>query len=130
MPYSYSIDTGLQTIFVTAEGKITDTELLTVIRAFNSDTRFHPDMRLLADYTRVTENRLSSEGMMECARLSKFSPESRRIVLVTGNVEFGMFRVYESYCLVGGKTTPAVVRDRAQALEFLNVGVPPEKRIT
>ena len=56
-------------------------------------------------------------------------PDSRRAVLISGLVDYGVFRIYEAYCDIRGVAAPRSFQSRAKALEFLNEGFAPEKHI-
>ncbi len=129
MPFSYTIDTALDVAFLQAKGTITDEELLSVIRDLNSDSRFCPDYRLLSDYTEVTQDDLTSNSIARVASMSRFSKGTRRAILVNRLTEFGMARMYQSYCSVHGRLPSTIFRNRTEALQYLNDGFPPEKHI-
>lgn len=129
MPISCSIDLNLNAAFAVASGVVTDEEVIPAMSALYSDPRFHPDMRHLADWTQVTENHASGETLAQLARISKFSPRARRAILVKGDLEFGLFRVFHAYMSLQKLSQLRVFRNRAEALGWLNEAIELEKHI-
>ena len=130
MPYSYTIDDHLFCVFAKGDGVLSRSEYLATLRKGYSDSLFHPEMRSLSDLTGVTHNELDSETLRVSAELSRFSPNSRRAIIVSRSLDYGVSRMYESYCMVQNKLSPYIFYSRAEALTYLNEGFPPEKHIT
>jgi hypothetical protein len=129
MPFAYTIDVDRDVVFVLAEGTITDEELLAVVRAYTSDPRYHPAIRVFSDYSAVTHNGLTALSVRGLAKMVKPAPDSRRAVFVNELVAFGMVRMYQAYCQAHEMSYPVPFYSRAEALEYLNAGVPSERVI-
>lgn len=125
--WKYTIDKALGAVFTEAAGILTEVELVAGVRALYEDPQFHPDFRGLFDYTRVTTNEISSERMASMAAMRKYSANARTAFLVTGQLSYGLGRVYQSWIDEG---QVMVTYNRAEALAWLNEGVPPEKVLT
>lgn len=126
MPCSYSIDEDKRVVFNTSSGVVTDNDLVTNAILLRSDKNFQGNFRCLSDYTRVTALQTTAATLTTLAANQPFSPESRRAFLVTAGWIGSSVEFYRT-------TTTGQVRvftDRAEALAWLNEGVPPEKHIT
>lgn len=125
MPVSFSIDSKLGVILLHARGVLRDEDLIGAFRGLNSDPCFGQDLRLLGDFSGITENHLTSQGISRCAQLNPFREGARQAVVVRGAAEFGMFRMYEAYCSINQKAAPQIFKQCAEAVDYLNKGVSP-----
>lgn len=126
MPWSYTIDPDRNVVFTTGSGVLTEEELLTGVTSLYADPQFHPDLRGLFDYRAVQELRVSSEMMERLAAKRKYSERARTAFLVTGLLGFGLGRVYQSSV---DNAQIKISFDRADAVTWLNEGLPAEKHI-
>jgi len=127
MPREHSIDKERGAIFVTATGIFTEMEFVTGTALTIADPDFHPDHRVLVDFTGVTRFDIPAKRLADFVSKKPFSEKSRRAFVVGP----GFGSLFVTY----GKTSGAVeqiqiFRDRAGALAWLNEGVPPEKVLT
>ncbi len=129
MPFEYRIDTHLGVVFFTAKEPITDEELIAAVRAVNADPLFDPGMRLLSDYSAVSLGQISSASTKECGRINRFSRGSRCAIVLRNALQYGMYRMYSAYTSLSNNPIPNGFMSRAEAVEFLNEGFPPDKRI-
>lgn len=127
MPWTYTIDTERDVVFSTGIGVLTNEELVAGIRAVYADPRFRPDMRAFSDYSQVTDWKVSNEMVTSLASTRKFSANARAAFFIHGSLAFGITRMYQAWV---DKGQVNIFTDRAEALTWLNEGVPPEKRIT
>ncbi len=127
MAWSYTIDTDKNVAFTSGSGVLTDEEIFSGVMSLYSDPRFHPDLRGLFDYRNVATLKVSSEMMARLAAHRRYSDKSRTAFLVNGPLGFGLGRVYQSWIDRG---QVKITYDRAEAVAWLNEGVPPEKHIT
>lgn len=127
MPWDYTIDTDKNAVFTTGTGVLTDQEALTGVMLMYADPCFNPDARGLFDYRGFETLKVSSEMMARLANQRRFSENSRTAFLVTGQLAFGLGRVYQSWVTVG---EVKIFCNRDEAVAWLNEGYPPRKHIT
>jgi hypothetical protein len=129
MPYAYTIDSDRDAVLVRVEGVHGDSEALVLVRELVSDVKYHRGMRVLVDFTGLTQNNVSSSGLREVVAVLKPAPDSRRAFLVGNLTDFGISRMYQAFCELNGFHSPEIFRTRKEAVDFLNEGFPPEKKI-
>ena len=95
MPCSYIIDLPRSLVLSRGWGVLTDGELLAHVRALTVDPRFVGNFHQLADLRDVADVEVSSSTIREMARLNPYGDGSRRAVVVTSDVLFGMARMYQ-----------------------------------
>ena len=89
------------------------------------DPGFDPTYAHLIDATRVTETPLTSSELASLARRTKFSPRSRRAVVATSPVRFGLGRMFEAYLQLSGLAEFVnTFKEMDGALEWLGVSGP------
>lgn len=127
MPWSYSINPALNLATTMASGIVTEEELLQGVLSAYADPRFQPEMRAFLDYSQAVEWRVSAEFLARLAPQRKFAAGSRTAIWAVGPLNYGMCRVYQSFVDSGQLR---IFGDRAEALAWLNEGVPPEQHVT
>ena len=95
MPCSYSIDLARSLVLSRGWGVLTDGELLAHVRALTIDPRFVPNFHQLADLRDVADVEVTPSTVKEMARLNPYGNGSRRAVVVTSDLLFGMARMYQ-----------------------------------
>lgn len=95
MPCSYTIDLARSLVLSRGWGVLTDGELLAHVRALTVDPRFVRHFHQLADLRDVTDVEVTASTVREMARLNPYGDGSRRAVVVTSDVLFGMARMYQ-----------------------------------
>jgi hypothetical protein len=95
MPCSYTIDLARSLVLSRGWGILTDGELLAHVRALTIDPRFARSFHQLADLRDVADVEVSTSTIREMARLNPYGDGSRRAVVVTSDVLFGMARMYQ-----------------------------------
>ena len=95
MPCSYTIDLTRALVLSRGWGVLTDGELLAHVRALTVDPRFVRNFYQLADLRDVADVEVSAATIREMARLNPYGDGSRRAVVVTSDVLFGMARMYQ-----------------------------------
>jgi hypothetical protein len=95
MPCSYTIDLARSLVLSRGWGVLTDGELLAHVRALTIDPRFVRSFHQLADLRDVADVEVSASTIREMARLNPYGDGSRRAVVVTSDVLFGMARMYQ-----------------------------------
>ena len=129
MPFTYSIDLDRNILFIHAEGTVTDTDVVSLSRKIESDPKFHPGILVFNDSSKVTSNRITANGIKGILACRKFSAASRVLLFPENKADFGMARMYQTYCELGDAAQPQIFQSRAEALAFINKGLPPEKAI-
>jgi hypothetical protein len=124
MPWAYSINQERAAVLVEATGVVTGEELTAGVNALIRDPAFLPDMRILLDYHGITELRVSHTVIEALASSRVYSARSRRALYVLSGFGMGVGRYYQSFAHAG---QVEVFTDRAEAIAWLNEGVPPEK---
>jgi hypothetical protein len=128
MPCCYTIDKDRELVILVADGVFTDDEMIDASRKVAGDPKYRHEFRFFCDFVRVSENRTTSRSMSQIPALLKHSTESRCVILFHWTLlNYGMFRMYETYCAVNGFCAPHCFHDREKALAFLNEGMAPEK---
>lgn len=128
MPFSYHIDKERDILLILGVGMVTDTDVISMSRDISTDPHFHNDIRVLNDTSAVTDNQISSTGMKEVLGILKYSPLSRRAILLSNNPSnFGAARMFQTYTEIRGASSVRLFNERKKALDYLNEGVPPEK---
>lgn len=95
MPLEYGIDPGKRIVLSTAQGVISDTDLLLHNRTLQADERFDPAFRQIVDLTGVQPgSRVETRTLHEIALNNPFSPCSRRAIVALGELAFGLARMY------------------------------------
>jgi hypothetical protein len=91
--------------------------------AHQANLRKHPDFdpgfSQLMDCTQVTKAELSQADVQRLAGEAIFSPCSRRAILVTSDVAFGLARMFEMLRESRGEQGIRVFRDLDGALEWV-----------
>lgn len=95
MSCSYSIDLARSLVLSRGWGVLTDGELLAHVRALTIDPRFVPNFHQLADLRDVADVEVTPPTVKEMARLNPYGNGSRRAVVVTSDLLFGMARMYQ-----------------------------------
>ncbi|HTT68911.1 MAG TPA: hypothetical protein VMF70_12870 [Gemmatimonadales bacterium] len=117
MPADYRIDRAARVVYSRAWGVLTDQDLVDNRVALFTDPAFAPEFNQLYDLSAVTEIRVTSPALLQLSLSSRFAPSSRRAVVVSSDVAFGMARMYA--ILTGHEETVQVFRDRASAVGWL-----------
>ena len=73
----------------------------------------------LMDLTQVTNVEFGTEDLRRLAQRSIFSPDSRRAILVSSDVVFGLSRMFEIFRETLGETGIRVFRNLDDALEWV-----------
>jgi hypothetical protein len=126
MPRTVQFDSERAALFVNVSGVFTDDEFRFGAAMTVRDRDFKADMRVLVDFSLVTEFRVSANALEEFVRNRLFSSRARRAFVVSSG--FGRFFVeYGKSC--GAPEQIRIFDTRTEALEWLNEGVPPEKML-
>lgn len=130
MPITFRIDPTKGIIEVTAHGVVTFGDLMGAIKAVPNDPDFSSDLRCLNDFSAATELTLTASELERLAETRTLATTSRRALIATASLVYGMGRMYEAHVDINNHGTIRVFTERAAALAWLNEGVPAEKVLT
>jgi hypothetical protein len=119
MPAYYNIDKERRLVMSTGSGVLTMTDALAHQEDLLKDPDFSPRFSQLMDLTQVTKVEFGTEDLRRLAQRSIFSPDSRRAILVSSDVVFGLSRMFEIFRETLGETGIRVFRNLDDALEWV-----------
>ncbi|HEY6308039.1 MAG TPA: hypothetical protein VI488_16430 [Candidatus Angelobacter sp.] len=119
MPASYVIDKQKRLVVTCAWGACTADDALEFRRQILSDSNFDPTFAQLADFTAVTTIDITPGEVRMLAWVNPFSPDSRRAIVVTNPLAFGLARIFETLRSLRGDRHIRVFRDRQEALAWI-----------
>lgn len=122
MPCRYVIDKQRRLVNTIASGHLTFAEAKAHQDQLASDRDFDPGFNQLIDTTEVTVADLSARQLRAIVSRQFFSSESRRAVLATQPVIYGMGRMAQAYHeIVRGKAEMQIFYDRSAAMRWLGL---------
>jgi hypothetical protein len=119
MPAFYKIDKERKLVISTAAGAFTLADGLAHQEKLRMDPDFDPGFSQLLDFTQATRIDLSEQDLWLLAQENIFSPKSRRAILVTGGVAYGLGRRFENLRETKGEEGIQVFRNLEQALDWV-----------
>lgn len=119
MPAFYKVDQERRLVMSTGSGVLTMADLLAHQEKLLVDPDFSPDFSQFWDLTHVTEVELTTEELRRLAARSIFSPESRRAILVSNDLVFGLSRMFEIFRETLGENGIHVFRNLDNALDWV-----------
>jgi hypothetical protein len=123
MPGSYSILSESKFVYSCAWGVLTDEELVAHAKALKVDPRFEPTFAQLADFTEVSDVKVTSACIQEMTLLNPFGAGARRVLIAPTPILYGLARMYELTKMKSDDEV-MVVRDVAEALKWLGDRAP------
>jgi hypothetical protein len=116
----FSIDVERRLVTSVAEGVLDFAAVTEHMRGLLADPHFDPTFNQLADFSQVTEVRLSADEIQTLAARKVFAAGSRRAGVAPDDLVYAIGRMYDAYRrLSGGKEEGRVFRTRAEALQWL-----------
>jgi hypothetical protein len=122
VPADYKIDKARRLVTNTMTGVLTQDEVLTIVDRFMSDPDFDPNFSQLIDCRQVTKMKVNAEDVRQIADREIFSPDSRRAIVVTDAVTFGLGRMYEILRDLKGEKGIRVFRSIEEATDWIGAG--------
>lgn len=119
MPFYYKIDKERGLVMSTGAGVLTVANSLAHQDELLKDPDFDSSFSQLMDLTHVTKLEHTSEDVRRVAQRSVFSPNSRRAILVSADVAFGIARMFAMLREANGEKDIRVFRDLDDALEWV-----------
>jgi hypothetical protein len=95
MPAYYKITKEQRLVITTVFGVVTLADGLAHQEKLLNDPDFDPSFSQLMDFTQVAKFEIAAKEVRTLAQRSVFSPESRRAILVNGDLAFGLARMFE-----------------------------------
>jgi hypothetical protein len=123
VPGSYTLFPESRFVYSRAWGLLTEAVLIAHSRALAGDPRFQPSFAQLSDLREVTEVAVTGAGVREAAAASPFGVGSRRALVASSDLIFGMARMYE-VLRENAAEELMVFRDVPAALRWLGTGAP------
>jgi hypothetical protein len=127
MPFRYTIDPEKEMLLVVAEGAINDRASISLAYGIAADPKYHPGFRMLTDLTQVTRNGLTQVSLAQIGKILKLTSGPRRVLVVGNLANYGVGRMYQTYCEINGVDAPEIFWKRDDALAYLNEGTTPGK---
>ena len=121
MPMSHSINSEQRLVLCRAWDVLTSDDLHAHYRDIASDPAFRSDYRQLGDLRDVTSLTADTTSIVATASLPVFDPGTRRALVATTDVTFGLARMFASYAEDVGQLV-RVFRDVSDAESWLEAG--------
>ena len=119
MPAFYKIDKERRLVMSTASGVFCKEDALLHRERLLADPEFDPAYSQLSDFTQVTKFDLTAEDVRQMAREIVFAPNARRALIVSGDLAFGLGRMYTMLQEGARENNIRVFRDLNEALEWV-----------
>jgi hypothetical protein len=117
VPASYKIDKDRRLVLTSGTDVLTTEDILMHMDQLTSDPDFSPDFFQLVDFTQVTSVRITSKEIRHLAERNIFSPNARRAVVVSNDLQFGLTRMFEIHRNLNGENGIHVFRTLAEAID-------------
>jgi len=119
MPAFYKIDKAHKLVMSTVSGVFTLADAMAHHGQLLKDPDFDPRYSQLVDFTHTTTAALSADDIRKLAERRVFWPCSRRAFLVSGDLLFGLARMFEMLRENAGDEGIRVFRRLDDALEWI-----------
>jgi len=101
-----------------ASGVFTPADALAHGQKLLKEPEFEPSFSQFIDLTQVTEWKLDASELRSAARMTIFSPHSRRAIWAPSDLAFGYARMFEMLRDFAGETGIRVFRNRDEAMAW------------
>jgi len=119
VPAFYKIDKQRGLVLSSGSGVLTKSDLVTHMQQLLHDPEFDPKFSQLADFSEVNSFDLTGDDVRELASKSVFSSQSRRALIASGDLAFGLGRMFEALRDLKGESGIRVFRDKEEALTWV-----------
>lgn len=119
MPFFYKIDKPRRLVMSTAAGVLSKADVLGHQEQLLKDPDFEPSFSQLSDLTHVTGFDVTAADMRELTERTVFSSESRRAVIVSTELAYGMSRMFGIFRESKGEKGIRVFRKLEDALDWI-----------
>ena len=120
MPASYRIDVSLGLVFSTAQGVLTNDDILVHQAALRDDVNFDPAFSELYDFRSVTKFELSAEQIQAIAGRPIYGTGSRAALVAPDDLVYGLLRMFQTMA-EGGHGNIQIFRDMDDARSWLGL---------
>lgn len=103
MGMSYRIDRERRVVLTRAWGVLSTHELVDVTSRILLDPRFDPTYRSLGDLREVTDITVDTLDTAHMAATPLFAPGTRRAIVATSDLAYGMARMFAAYAERNGQ---------------------------
>jgi len=130
MAWSYFIDLPQRLVFTQITGVVTPADIQAEREAVKADPNFDPSFNHLVDaFDSKPAPDFPTEKIRELGSSTIFNKNVRRAIVVSGDLAFGLARMFATYREIHGEANLQVFRSREAALNWLGVTqpIPPKK---
>ena len=131
MPWSCFIDVQQRLVFTQMTGVVTPADIEAEMQAVKSDPNFDPSFNHLIDgFDSKPAPDFPTDKIRELGSHTIFDKNVRRALVVSGDLAFGLARMFGTYREIHGELNLQVFRSREAALHWLGVKqpvIPPKK---
>ena len=120
MPTSYQLDLRQQLVRSRYWDVLTDADIVSHYQRLGADPDFRPSFRQLCDLRDVSRIAAHTETLRDLANNSIFAPDARRAVVVSGDLDYGLARMFQTFCELAGSQVE-VFRDEPSAQAWLGI---------
>ena len=124
MPAEFTIDSQRGVVITRASGVFTQADFLDHMARLQADPHFNPDFNQIIDCCAITTMDLTPEQIAALAERTAFSAKSRRALVVTSDLHYGLSRMFATYREIKGGEELRVFRDLPATQAWL--GIAPE----
>ncbi len=115
----YKIDKRRGLVLSSGSGVLTRADLVKHMEQLLNDPDFDPKFSQLADFSEVSGFDLTGDDVRELANKTVFSPQSRRAFIASGDLAFGLARMFETLRDLKGEFGICVFREKEDALNWV-----------
>lgn len=119
MATAYEIDKQRRLVISTGSGRIILSEALAHQEKLRKDPGFDPSFSQVIDLTRITDFALEANDIRRLAQGTIFSRESRRAIIASSDLVYGLGRMYEILREIAGGDRIRVFRNFDEALDWI-----------
>jgi hypothetical protein len=119
MPVFYKIDKERRLVMTAATGPFTLADTLDHQQRLVKDPDFEPTFCQLIDLSDITSFDVNAADIRILAQANLFSFPSRRAILITSDVGFGLARIFEVLREFAGETGIKIFRDLDEAFDWV-----------
>lgn len=121
MPSEYVIDEKFGLVFSKGFGVFTHHDFAMHMAAMGRDERFKPEFNQIVDCRLISEMKLNADQIKDLAGRTIFSALSKRALLGSSDLQYGMSRMFAAYQEMHGRHNFLVSRDWAETLAWLDL---------
>jgi hypothetical protein len=119
MPAFFQIDKERRLVITTCSGILTLADAYAHQQELRKQPDFDPTFSQFIDFSEVTKLDMSKEDIDRFAQSTIFSPHSRRAILATHDVAYGLARMYGILREFKGEEGIQVFRNRNEAMTWV-----------